>query len=319
MESSTAQHAAADPAGESIPRPPNWAMQQEDLHCPLCGYNLRGLSEPRCPECGHRFDWAVVTDPSRRLHPYLFEHHPERNLRSFLRTLWGTLRPRRFWDSLPANQPLRPRRMVIYWLLAALVASTAVIGQWVRAIVTLWTEQSRGWMFSSPYSVSRAAPAPPELTWGRLGDLAVAAWQYDSRLDATLWAFVICSAWTWMTLLAFQVFRISMRRARIRPVHVARSVVYSFDAIIWPGLAAFVATATVIALALLLSKRDFSLLWQAVAIAPWVVIAVVEYRLVMAYRHYLRFDRPFLTILASQIVAGLVVLNVLVYLENLRH
>src|SRR3954470_8548137 len=145
---------------------PAWDTIPHEVRCPLCEYNLRGLTDPRCPECGHRFDWAVVTDPSRRLHPYLFEHHPERNLRSFARTLWGTLRPRRFWESLPANQPLRPRRMVIYWLLAALVASTAVIGHWVRAIVTLWTEQSRGWTFSTSYSVSRAAPATPELTWG---------------------------------------------------------------------------------------------------------------------------------------------------------
>ena len=23
-----------------------------ELHCPACGYTLRGLSQPRCPECG---------------------------------------------------------------------------------------------------------------------------------------------------------------------------------------------------------------------------------------------------------------------------
>ena len=26
------------------------------LNCPTCGYDLRGLSEPRCPECGEGFD-----------------------------------------------------------------------------------------------------------------------------------------------------------------------------------------------------------------------------------------------------------------------
>lgn len=25
-------------------------------YCPACGYDLRGLPEPRCPECGERFD-----------------------------------------------------------------------------------------------------------------------------------------------------------------------------------------------------------------------------------------------------------------------
>lgn len=28
----------------------------EDLHCEECGYNLRGLSRRRCPECGCTFD-----------------------------------------------------------------------------------------------------------------------------------------------------------------------------------------------------------------------------------------------------------------------
>jgi len=27
-----------------------------DRHCPMCGYNLRGLVTSRCPECGSRFD-----------------------------------------------------------------------------------------------------------------------------------------------------------------------------------------------------------------------------------------------------------------------
>ena len=26
-------------------------LGEQDAECPLCGYNLRGLTEPRCPEC----------------------------------------------------------------------------------------------------------------------------------------------------------------------------------------------------------------------------------------------------------------------------
>ena len=55
---------------------PDWDHQTEDIFCPLCEYNLRGLIEPRCLECGYRFEWPDLLDPRRRLHPYLFEHHP---------------------------------------------------------------------------------------------------------------------------------------------------------------------------------------------------------------------------------------------------
>ena len=38
------------------------AASGKDLHCPRCGYNLRGLDTPRCPECGLTFsaeEWAA--------------------------------------------------------------------------------------------------------------------------------------------------------------------------------------------------------------------------------------------------------------------
>jgi hypothetical protein len=34
-------------------------------HCLKCGYNLAGLTEPRCPECGTRFAPAVAEPESR--------------------------------------------------------------------------------------------------------------------------------------------------------------------------------------------------------------------------------------------------------------
>lgn len=32
-----------------------------DVPCPECRYNLRGLTVPRCPECGEEFDWEEIT------------------------------------------------------------------------------------------------------------------------------------------------------------------------------------------------------------------------------------------------------------------
>ncbi len=35
-------------------------MKCDSLCCPRCGYDLRGLPEPRCPECGEPFDPAEL-------------------------------------------------------------------------------------------------------------------------------------------------------------------------------------------------------------------------------------------------------------------
>lgn len=116
--------------------------------------------------------------------------------------------------------------------------------------------------------------------------------------------------WAASTFGALLVFRISMRRARIRPVHVGRCVVYSFDAALWGAvLLAAVGVATLAASYLLRARGFLGVAYIIVAI-PYMLAAVVFYRLVSAYRHYLRFDRPFLTVLASQVIAWLMVVNV---------
>jgi hypothetical protein len=94
----------AAPSATVNPPAPDW-VSSRDLHCPLCEYNLRGLTEPRCPECGYRFQWAELIDEKLKLHPYLFEHHPRRNVRSFWKTAVGGLQPGRFWTKLHAGQP----------------------------------------------------------------------------------------------------------------------------------------------------------------------------------------------------------------------
>src|SRR5206468_900133 len=44
---------------------PDWENSAQEIICPLCEYNLRGLSEPRCPECGYRFQWAELHSGQR--------------------------------------------------------------------------------------------------------------------------------------------------------------------------------------------------------------------------------------------------------------
>jgi hypothetical protein len=40
--------------------PPGREGLDEDVRCPECEYNLRGLTVPRCPECGLPFDWSDI-------------------------------------------------------------------------------------------------------------------------------------------------------------------------------------------------------------------------------------------------------------------
>src|SRR5258706_13751214 len=97
----------------------DWSSITATVECPLCLYNLRGLTESRCPECGYHFEWADLLDPQRCRHRYLFEHHPRRNWWSFFRTLAAGLRPHKFWHELNPRQTILVRRLWIYWLLCS--------------------------------------------------------------------------------------------------------------------------------------------------------------------------------------------------------
>src|SRR4051812_19199076 len=87
---------------------PDWSLITERIACPLCDYELRGLTEPRCPECGGQFEWWVLLNPQHQKHPFLFEHHPKRNIWSFVRTKLAGFKPWKFWKTLKPAQPSRP-------------------------------------------------------------------------------------------------------------------------------------------------------------------------------------------------------------------
>jgi hypothetical protein len=277
------------------PVAPDWSAVREHVSCPLCEYDLHGLVEPRCPECGYRFDWPDLLDPTRRRHRYLFEHHPERNAWSFCKTAIGGLRPGRFWRSLSPVQRSAPRRLAVYAGIVLLIvfALGPVATRLQTAIFLLQYGMASSWM------------AALDMT----GSVHSSSWILPAYWYFALWAVI--------TLLSLLVFRVSMRRARIRPVHVARCVVYSFDASLWLAVALCAASILTLVEVIVLSRNDFTFMFLAVGVAPWLLVPVIVYRLVMAYRHYLRFDRPLLTVLASQVIAALVVLNVVLFFENL--
>jgi hypothetical protein len=55
----------------------------EDVSCPKCQYNLRGLTVPRCPECGFEFAWADL--------PKWRQEDVERREKRYARTVFVSL------------------------------------------------------------------------------------------------------------------------------------------------------------------------------------------------------------------------------------
>lgn len=92
--------------------------------CPLCGYDLWGLAEPRCPECGAQFESMQV------LWRYERCEWPAPGLMRTLRTLY--LHPLAFWDA-PA---VRFGRAPSIWCCLALVAVPAAIMSVLPALPT---------------------------------------------------------------------------------------------------------------------------------------------------------------------------------------
>lgn len=298
---------------------PDWSEIAHDVICPLCGYNLRGLNTPRCPECGFGFEWPEVLDPNRQKHEYLFEHHPERNAYSLMRTIGGAWRPRKFWQSLHPSQTSHFRRLVLYGILTALPLLIVITAQ-IAALACTSRNQSiqqrkeyrreievhpfRDQLLSSYGSMEayldRFRPVPDlekllEEVYSNAyaGKLTV--------LERTILPLClgIPLLWPVLTLAALMIFRISMRRAHIRTVHVLRCVAYSLDGILWSTalLLAGVYIALFISDSGAQDSMEFGLL-----LGLMLAVVLGSYRLWAAYRYYLRFDRPFATVLATQVI-----------------
>lgn len=326
---------AAPPLHQSPPEsPPDWGTSAAELTCPLCEYNLRGLTVARCPECGFTFRWAELLDATRDRHPWLFEHGRGRDVRTFVATYVRTMLPHRFWRQVTPANPVQVRRLVLYWLLVCLplcaVALWTVPVQVVRQTQINSAERasylplvSTGNWVNFPGTgyhgpLTRAAldaEYPPP--WSAA--FALRAWNdldLKSGLGPVAVAVAVPVAWPWATFAALLVFQTSMRRAKINPAHVLRVAVYGCD--FGPSLAAIAAAAVTVAATV---GRQWSWdLYTTLGIEPEAVAvvfvilcaaAIAAYRTGVAYARYLRFHWPVPTVLAAQSMAALAVLAAL--------
>ena len=273
----------------------------DDIACPLCGYNLRGLAEPRCPECGYQFDWSEMLDVRRRKHPFLYEQQSGIAAGAFVRTAAASYRPRRFWQILHPAQPASLRRLLLYWLIGAAILAMAL----EAGVLIVRAEQA------APYVGWRGGP--PSAAWNLVEALDLYL-SYGWVVQDTIRWVLFPLLWPWVTFASLLVFRISMRRARIRNVHMLRCALYSGDGLAflpWP-IAGIVACA--VFWAVQAGAKAYTALALALAIAAWIDSSR---RLAIALASYLQFDWPRATMLASQIIVLLVFANVHVTREHI--
>jgi hypothetical protein len=270
--------------------PPNWSTVDREVACPLCGYNLRGLVEPRCPECGYRFDWEPLILP-RPVHAHLFEHHPEQNVRSFFRTmLAATLRPDRFWTTLQPTDPPRASRLLLYWLLAQSLMLLAA-----TAIVLRYTFEDRLYYVA----LAEWPDAMLKMPWFKVIDLAI---RHSHLLAAAVLVF-----WPILTgLLVLAIFRTSLGRAKIRAAHVWRCAIYAGEAALLGSV--FIVIGDQGGTHHLLYVIDWK--WVLAVCLSTLLACVTALRLGIACSRYLRLDHPYAVAMATQIILFLATLAI---------
>jgi len=192
-----------------ISNTPNWSKLEFELCCPRCGYNLRLLTLPRCPECGLHFRWDELIrakeDFSTR--PPLFEYHwREHPIRSFSLTVSLCLQPWRLWRWLPltAVPSIRPIPFLIV-LVLALLALLSLTARYV------WLTRSR--LMSTVPEYFNNFP------WHN--------WFYGLYHEIVPPSLLVLIIW-----ISIQVFRQTILRYRVQQRHLLRVVVFCWIGVV---------------------------------------------------------------------------------------
>jgi hypothetical protein len=295
------------PNATQTPSPPAPVDGQAVL-CPLCNYDLRGLIEARCPECGYQFVWTELLDEQQRTHPYLFEHHSRRSDWSFVRTAIGGLNPLRFWQTLRPQMRTKPARLLWYWVVCtsfpALLAAILFAAR--RAADQMYPPFVPWVAIGGRLVPNGAAPPPKPYFVDLINELSILT-------EPFLLASVFIAIWAVSTFAALLVFQQSMLKARIRQVQVARCVAYSFDVGLWCAMAG--ALLAVLASISGVRGAPFEMMTAYFFMFCCAFFALAATRLWFAYRLYLAFDHAFWVVISSQIIAALTLVTLLLNIK----
>lgn len=305
---------------------PQWDQFEETISCPLCDYNLRGLAEPRCPECGHRSSWGELLRAAREAHETLFDHYSKRNVRNFFVTLRGGFLSASFWKNISPTLSGSRRRLLVYLLLCMvpclmLVAGAGVVEALRYEAMVAWGRANLVASLSTPANATwaNAEIAKYGSVQGVVNGWYPPWWRGRGLVEVlgVLWGaggMLLAPAGT---LLGMMIFQASMRRARIKQVHVLRCVVYSYDVFFTVGMVVLIMVvvgALFPAAAIRLPDVDRQLGIIAHRYRPGgglsqyafgAVMIVAGWRLGRAYHYYLRFDHAYWMAYSVQVIVTL--------------
>lgn len=210
-------------------------IDAEQLNCPLCGYDLRGLPENRCPECGHAFDPEELRRAKLERRDWFFEHAKRRRVRAFVLTSLASFRPFFFWKRVRAADEIVPRRLWTWaaaWLVASLLLFSAGL---TAATLIVLRDQTAGFSRLAGRFPPGAFVAP---------SFASSSQQVlrRSSLGDDWWLAAVILAWPPLTVAAARCFSTTLRRASIRSGHLWRCTLYAMPIAVLPCVAFAVAS-----------------------------------------------------------------------------
>lgn len=287
---------------------PDWDTIAFDVHCSRCGYNLRTLTRPKCPECGLEFHWHDVLDRAAHRSDFLFEHNwRSRPVRSFLATLTRSFRPRKFWAGVSIHN--RVNRAVLWAYIPLVIAGFSIVLHG-----TAWCVAMAVSPFASP-PAPRAFSNPP--TKPKFTEVL---WHYEDACrqmarvplelpEEHVWTHVSIAI---VILSAFLVLRLmwqTLAKYNILGAHVLRVVVYAaLPATIWSAFLLFAQFSIMISLFLFVFADDKA---GAYVLIPFYLTSILAVALPLAIylsaglKLYLHLPRPRVIAAMATFVAAL--------------
>jgi hypothetical protein len=300
-------------------------IAQEEITCPRCGFELRGLIESwqetcplegRCGECGFRFPWSELFSQRAYMPDWCVEFAPPRWFPAAgAATLGMVFLPWKLWSSIRLTFPLKARRLAAYAMLLGLVCyvlfvtangvamhdywrccftgtsvmtSTMSLGDSVtRMVLVPFSDEPMGQVVTASRTLPFSSPRQL-LSW----------WAGASALLLNGMFIVVFGPCVLAALVS------TRRRAGVRAVHLVRIGAYSLSwAVVLWGIGL---TITLASLHAGMFTRPVWMTWadRSATALVWAVPAFVFLWWEAAIRLYLRMRQSWLIAAVVTVVAG---------------